>query len=145
MPGWAGFRARHVPGTLAGVPGMSRDPDKAARQLAGLAQSNGILAERLERDGVTPYLREPDPPPAAPPVVVPTPAETRRAAATPGEIAGLPVQQPQEHHAPAPSPEPVHEPAGGGGPDPEPEPEPEPERRAGGGFLSGFFEGFASG
>ena len=69
---------------VPGMAGLSPDPEKRRRQMAGLAKSNGVLAERLAADpdyGVS----------AGPPEAVPDPAPAPAPAASDQTIAGLPV------------------------------------------------------
>jgi hypothetical protein len=112
------------------MPGLSPDPDKAARQLAGLATSNSKLAERLATN-------QPQPAAPAPPAPV---------AGPPATVAGLPVRHASHEEPPAddpPAPPELDEPEPGPDPDEPPaDPEPEPDERGG---WRGFLDGFAYG
>jgi hypothetical protein len=123
------------------MPGLSPDPTKAARQLAGLAQSNSLLAARLAVGEE----------PAADPAPAVRPSASPAGGAAPGTVAGLPVRPADHQEAPRaqdPEPEPtdVVEPEPGGGADPDPADERELEPAGGerGGWAA-FREGLLGG
>jgi hypothetical protein len=128
------------------MPGLSPDPSKRARQLAGLAQSNSLLAARLQAA---------DEPAATPAPAAPPPALAGGDGA-PGTVAGLPVRH-ADHQEPPRAQDPQPEPddpgsaglePGGGAPDPADEPDlergPELDDEPAGGWR-GFLQGALGG
>jgi hypothetical protein len=89
--------------------GLSNDPDKAGRQLAGLARNNRVLAARLAGNspgepGKTPGTPADLPGPTHEPGEMPAaPGDSPGKERAPGEIPGAPGQQPGKTELPGPA------------------------------------------